>query len=336
MTAMPPSQEKQIQQARRPKSALQTPADYTGIYANWNIDLDNGLPIGIDNATTQGDATPDDVWDFGTSSEYPVLKVDFDRNNSATVEEFGSQPRLLPTTPTSLTATAVSDTQIDLAWQPPTDEGGTPITAYQVQVSEDGVSFNDLHRTPNRTTLSYQHTGLSSGTTRHYRVAAINSVGPGDYASVSATILPAVPTSLTATAVSDTQIDLAWQPPTDDGGTPITGYQVQVSEDGSTFTDLSSTDENTLTYEQMGLDRGATYHYRIAAINSAGTGAYASVSATTHDVPDAPTGLTATEVSGTQIDLAWQPPTDDGGTPITGYQVQVSEDGSTFTLKQHR
>ena len=40
-----------------------------------------------------GDTSEDDPWDFGVSSEYPVLKVDFDRNSSATEAEFGDQPR---------------------------------------------------------------------------------------------------------------------------------------------------------------------------------------------------------------------------------------------------
>ncbi len=40
---------------------LQSPTGYTGIYANWNIDLD-------------GDGGPDDPWHFGTSSQYPSLK----------------------------------------------------------------------------------------------------------------------------------------------------------------------------------------------------------------------------------------------------------------------
>ncbi len=40
---------------------LQTPTDYTGIYADWNLDLD-------------GDGTNDDPWNFGTASDYPVLK----------------------------------------------------------------------------------------------------------------------------------------------------------------------------------------------------------------------------------------------------------------------
>ena len=40
---------------------LQSPTDYTGIYTTWNLDLN-------------GDGTPDDPWNFGTSSQYPTLK----------------------------------------------------------------------------------------------------------------------------------------------------------------------------------------------------------------------------------------------------------------------
>ena len=39
---------------------LQAPTEYTGIYANWNVDLDR-------------DGSADDPWSFGTSSEYPTL-----------------------------------------------------------------------------------------------------------------------------------------------------------------------------------------------------------------------------------------------------------------------
>ena len=42
---------------------LQTPTGYTGIYSSWNIDVD-------------GDGNADDIWDFGTSSEYPGLKLE--------------------------------------------------------------------------------------------------------------------------------------------------------------------------------------------------------------------------------------------------------------------
>ena len=49
-------------------SQLQSPTGYTGIYANWNIDIDNA--DGDNNASTG----KDDPWDFGTNSQYPRLK----------------------------------------------------------------------------------------------------------------------------------------------------------------------------------------------------------------------------------------------------------------------
>ena len=59
-------------------SELQTPTGYTGIYADWNVDID-------------GAAGADDPWHFGTTSEYPVLQVDFDGDGTASWQEFGDQ-----------------------------------------------------------------------------------------------------------------------------------------------------------------------------------------------------------------------------------------------------
>ena len=64
---------------------LQMPAGYTGIYASWNLDLDNS--DGDGDATTGGD----DPWDFGTASDYPVVRLDFDGDGRATWQEFGEQ-----------------------------------------------------------------------------------------------------------------------------------------------------------------------------------------------------------------------------------------------------
>ena len=52
---------------------LQAPVGYTGIFANWNIDLGN-----IDS-----DAFPDNPWDFGTTSTYPTLKTPAQRQAAA-------------------------------------------------------------------------------------------------------------------------------------------------------------------------------------------------------------------------------------------------------------
>ena len=66
---------------------LQGPTAYTGIFADWNVDLDNA--DGDDDPATGAD----DFWDFGTSTEYPVLKFDLDGDGAATWQEFGNQAR---------------------------------------------------------------------------------------------------------------------------------------------------------------------------------------------------------------------------------------------------
>ena len=69
-------------------SDLRRPTGYSGIYANWNLDLSN-----------PADGVNDDPWDFGTRRQYPALKVDFDNDGTATPYEFGRQGRPNPNPP---------------------------------------------------------------------------------------------------------------------------------------------------------------------------------------------------------------------------------------------
>ena len=83
-----------------------------------------------------------------------------------------------PDAPTGLNATANGATQINLAWATPARDGGKAITGYRVEWSADGsTGWTELAASHNGTT--YSHTGLMGGTTRHYRVSAINGVGTG-------------------------------------------------------------------------------------------------------------------------------------------------------------
>ncbi len=255
-----------------------------------------------------------------------------------------------PGAPTGLTATADGQTIINLSWTAPTNTGGAAITGYQIEVSPSGTSnWSDL--VANTTATTYAHTGLSAGVTRHYRVRAINSVGPGAVsATTSATTdtpnatVPAAPTQLTATAAGRTSINLSWTAPTNTGGAAITGYQIEVSNTGTanTWTNLvANTQSTTTTYAHTGLSAGVTRHYRVRAINSVGPGAVSSTSSATTDtpnatVPDAPSQLTATAAGRTSINLSWTAPSDNGGATITGYQIEVSNAGAWSELATTR
>ena len=80
---------------------LQSPTDYAGIFAQWHIDLDN-----VDEDDDE-DTDEDDVWDFGTSDDYPAIKVDANGDGLATWWEAGEQHgRAVPTATPTATHTA--------------------------------------------------------------------------------------------------------------------------------------------------------------------------------------------------------------------------------------
>ena len=246
----------------------------------------------------------------------------------------------LPAAPTRLTATARGTSQINLSWAAPTYDGGSRIIGYRIEVSADGGStWGILRRNTGSTGTTFSHTNLQPATTRHYRVSAINVAGVGGASNVATAtteaIVPNAPRNLAARASGTSRIDLSWQPPTDDGGAQVTGYRVEVSDDGgATWENLVSNTRNTrTTYAHTGLAPATMRHYRVSAINRIGGSRASSIASATTDatVPDAPTGLVATATAPTQIDLAWVAPDYDGGAPITGYRIEVSETGATWT-----
>ena len=240
----------------------------------------------------------------------------------------------VPGAPTSLSATASGATTIDLSWTAPADNGGSAVTGYKIEVSPNGTSnWTNLVADTNSTT--YAHTGLAAGTTRHYRVSAINTNGTGLPSNVddatTGTTVPGAPTSLTATASGSTTINLSWSTPDTTGGSAITGYKIEVSSDSaSSWTDLVA-DTNSTTYAHTGLAAGTTRHYRVSAINNNGTGLPSSTAdATTGTtVPGAPASLTATASGSTTINLSWSTPDTTGGSAITGYKIEVSSDSAS-------
>ena len=127
---------------------------------------------------------------------------------------------------------------------------------------------------------------------------------------------PTIPTDLTATGVSSTQIDLAWTASTDNVG--VTGYNIFRDE-------VQVGTSSTVSFSDTGLQPSTTYAYTVAAFDAAGkTSDISDIAiATTLDpdteVPTTPTDLTATAVSGTRIDLAWTASTDNVG--VTGYNI---------------
>ncbi len=245
-----------------------------------------------------------------------------------------------PGAPVGLTARAVGTSRIDLSWTAPRNTGGAEILGYRIEKSDDQRrTWQIVRRNTNSKGTTFSDVNLQPATTRYYRVSATNSAGTGPYsnftsATTEATV-PGAPRSLDAEAAGTSQIELSWRAPTRDGGSRVTGYRIEVSEDGGTrWDDLVANSHNTRTaYVHTGLEPATRRHYRVSAINRIGVSPASRVVSAITDatVPDAPTGLVATDVSPTQIDLFWLAPAYDGGAPVTGYRIEVSEDGAAWT-----
>ena len=268
-------------------------ADITG----YRIEVSSNGSSGWSNRTANTGNTSTNYSHFGldagTTRHYRVSAINSVGTGAASSTANATTDDDAPTVPgapTGLSATADGTSTIDLDWTAPTDNGGSDITGYRIEVSSDGnSSWTDREANTGNTSTTYSHTSLSAGTTRHYRVSAINSVGTGAASNVddattddAATTVPGAPTSLTATASGTTTIDLSWTAPTDNGGSDITGYRIEVSSDGnSSWTDREANTGNTsTTYSHTSLSTGTTRHYRVSAINSVGTGAASSTSTT--------------------------------------------------------
>ena len=197
-----------------------------------------------------------------------------------------------PQPPTNLSASSVSSSQINLSWITPSDNGGSAITGYKVERSPDGSRWSTIISNTGNTGTTYSDTGLSPNTTYTYRVSAINAIGsslPSNIASATTNIqmtAPQPPTGLVATTISSSEIDLSWTAPGNNGGSVITGYQIERSPDGSTWSTLvSNTGSTATTYSNTGLPSSTTYTYRVSAINSVGISSPSNTTSATTSTP---------------------------------------------------
>jgi len=264
----------------------------------------------------------------GTTYAFRILTTNSAGAGAAT-EPVLVTPATTPGAPTTV-ATVAGDGFVTLTWAAPSSNGGAIVTSYLIEQSTDGTTWTTAATTSAR---DFTVTGLANGTAYRFRVSAVNAAGTGASAQASATVTPsakaASPAGVVATPTNGA-ITLTWSAPTDTGGSALTGYVVEQSTDGGvtwTSAATTATPSTTLT----GLTNGTTYSYRVRANNSVGSGAASTVATTTpFTTPGSPRNVVA--LSGdTEVVLSWSAPTNSGGSAITGYVVQQSTNGTTWT-----
>lgn len=161
----------------------------------------------------------------------------------------------------------------------------TDIVDYAIKYSSDsGNTWLDYNHIP-QTGLSIIVDNLVNNNNYIFKVASISDSGISELSSSSdplatSAILPSQPTSVTGVAGSS-YVDLTWEAPADNGGSDIIDYVVQYSSNnGGAW--ITATDKVILFPNDISSTRNLTvnnlvdnsYIFKVAAINSAGTGNY--------------------------------------------------------------
>ena len=259
-------------------------------------------------------------------------------------------------------------TTLVLTWDAP---AGGNVEGYRIDRSTQGFVWETLEMDTGDTARTYMDDSLKASQTRWYRVFALNEHGESpvavpDDGTTKAKGAPGPVQNLRATAMGQRQINLTWDPPADNGGVDITGYQIQyhnvtdwmgLIENGQMNTYRVVTEKDRMEnagYQDkdsttLSLDPGEMRRYQVRAVNSvdpAAPGAddvsqepkategwmRADETTASANPPGAPTGLTVVNTGSTDgnLSLYWFAPEDDGGWPISHYIIQVRRNGEDW------
>jgi len=258
-------------------------------------------------------------------------------------------PSSAPGPPRNLSLVLTDADSFHIDWDPPSDDGGSPITEYGVAVQHAGSG--DI--------AGWSTVGTSTsfdgvvGATYVVEVWAKNSQGSGPAQRGQITIpstgdVPGPPRNLILTRAGSSGVRITWDAPANDGGSRVTRYSLSVwRPDGSTNSWTTTSTEYQFTGET-----GAFYTVSVVAENRHGPSIpmresiYLEADEPAPPSPESgdgvppvmddeadqsqvrppgpPRNLRLTLTDDDSFRITWEPPSDDGGAPVTSYTLEVS------------
>ncbi|MFY8013180.1 MAG: fibronectin type III domain-containing protein [Saprospiraceae bacterium] len=176
-----------------------------------------------------------------------------------------------PGAPTNVVATAGNASAI-VAFTAPASNGGSVITGYTVTSSPGGISATGPSSPINVP-------GLTNTTPYTFRVVATNAIGNSEASTPSTSVTPVapatapgIPTSVVASVVNSTTVNLTFTAPYN-GGSVITSYEVELRWRDASESSAGVIDyilPTTLPMVFTGLTTGYKYSFKVKAVNAVG------------------------------------------------------------------
>lgn len=190
--------------------------------------------------------------------------------------------------------------------------------------SNPNVSYNGYP-----TGISYEASPSTSADTARTLNNTAELVASYRVGSTSTSTAPAAPSGLAVQSALYNKVTIGWT----DNASNETGFKVQRSPDGVTFTEIATLGADTRSFADATVASRTSYYYRVRAYNSVGASAYSStVKVTTPDVPPpapvAPTSVAASNNGDGTARVLWTV----GTTTATSFEVRREKWDSTKSV----
>ncbi|XP_039513533.1 myomesin-2 isoform X2 [Pimephales promelas] len=192
-----------------------------------------------------------------------------------------------PSAPYGISLLNCNGSSMTLAWKRPKHTGGSKITSYYLDKREaELVAWKEVSPSPAVHRI-FTVENLTSGVFYEFKVQAVNLAGVGlpsepskAFACVAWTMAEPGPAyDISFWEVRDSSILVQWRAPVYSGEGPITGYFVDMAKKGSSdFVTVNAEPVGHCYLKVTGLESGASYVFRVRAVNDKGVGKPSNVS----------------------------------------------------------
>lgn len=255
----------------------------------------------------------------GTKYYYRVRAYEAVAGNSAYSNVANVTPQAVAL-PTNVEATALSSTSVKITWQ----DNSNNETGFKIY--QNGT----LIYTAGENETSYTKTGLTPATWYKYQIEAFNatdSSGKTAEVKVFTSDPPKAPSGLALLAIGTDKIRANWT----DNANNETGFKIERSTDGATYTQVGTVGVNITTFDLSGLSSNTLYYVRVRAYNISGNSAYCTaVTCRTKAAIAVPTEVAATPLligGALRVEVRFA----DNSVEEDKHEIQRSVDGGAYS-----
>ncbi|KAF0036845.1 hypothetical protein F2P81_009719 [Scophthalmus maximus] len=186
-----------------------------------------------------------------------------------------------PSAPSGITLLSCDGSSMTVAWKSPKHCGGSKVNAYYIDKrNADTLTWKEVNLAPVTERICTVD-NLTEGTFYEFKVQAGNLAGVGVPSAPSAPMKcgawtmdePGPAYDLSFSEVRGNSLVVLWKAPVYTGASAVTGYQVDMAKKGSEeFVTLNQEAVSQRYLQVSGLEEGATYVFRVRAVNANGVG----------------------------------------------------------------